>query len=115
MTVEYLHDSRKLGRVVIELLQQRCGLFIPVASIWATFILTFSLGHFFGFDLSLESLIDRLVSVNDEGDDDVYEDQIGKLHERDEVKEDGWVFLIVIDDLVHEDNSLPIVLPHHAK
>ena len=41
--------------------------------------------------LRLQSLIDWLVSVDDEGDYDIYEDEVGHLHETDEEYENGWI------------------------
>ena len=68
-----------------------------------------------GLLLCLEGLFNGLVGVNDEGNDNVDEDEVGHLHEADKVEQHTGVLLVLIDQLPHVDDLLPIVLPHHAK
>ena len=105
--IEDLHDAGELRRVVVQLLQERVrGL---LHSLFRVRVQLLSLL------LGLQCLVDRLVRIDDESDDDVDEYQVGKLHEGDEVEDNGRVFLIVIDQLVHVDDLFPIVLPHQTE
>ena len=64
--------------------------------------------------LRLQSLIDWLVSVDDEGDYDIYEDEVGHLHETDEEYENGWIGRGE-DNPKHVHDILPVVLPHQPE
>ena len=106
--VEYLHNARELGWVIVELLEEGGlrGLVHHVCRVSMRLL---------SFLLRLKCLINRLVSVDDEGDDDVDEDEVRQLYKSDEVQNDGRVFLHIIDQLVHVHDLLPIVEPHEAK
>ena len=97
MTVENLHDARELGWIIIELLKQGSCLLVMMATGHAILVVLLVLEHFFRLDLSLKRLIDRLVCVDNEGNNDVDKDQICQLHERDEVEEDRCVFFFIVD------------------
>ena len=107
--VEDLHDARELRWVVVEFFEKR------VARLIVHGVRAFRLPAIFELSclaLSLESEVYRLVGVNDEGDDDVDEDQVSQLDERDKVKDHSRVFLVVVNLLVHVDELLPVVHPH---
>jgi len=115
VTVEDLHDSAELGWVIVQLLEQRRGLAISMHCGHLSIILRLIPGQLLRFILGLQRLVDGLVGVDDEGNDDVDEDEVGQLHEGDEVQEHCRVFLLFVDGLKHEDDGLPVVLPHDAE
>ena len=111
MLVENLHDTWKLLGVIIELLKQRVNarLLLDVS------VLIEVLLHIFGVFFSCQSLIDWLVSVDDEGNNDIDEDKIGELHESYEEEKDTRIVFLSHSLLIHVYDGFPVILPHQSK
>ena len=69
--------------------------------------------EFLDFAFCLESIVDRLIGVYNEGNDDIYEDQICKLDECGKVGNDKSVFILVEYKFIHIYDAFPVILPHY--
>ena len=106
-----MHDSRELSWVVIEFAQQG---FIVVAhiifSLLCELVLNLTL-----LLLLLQSFFDGSICVNNERYDDVEEEKVRHLHERNEEKQYESVSIVFERNLVHKYKLFPIILPHESK
>ena len=97
-SIKDLHDSSELRRVVIQFLEQRAAL-ATLLDLSVLLVLGFP-----GLAFGLKCEIDRLVGVDDEGNNDVDEDQVCQLDKCDEVADNQAVFTFTINELIHEHN-----------